>query len=222
MTEVVSSTLGPIVQKLASLAFEEIQLVWGVKDDREKLKNTLEMIQKVLADAEQKQTKEEAVRIWLSKLKDFCYDAEDVVDEFETRALWRRVRSTGHLTLKRKNHEFDNFELIQLWMSNGFIQSSGNNQELEEIGRRYLEELWSRSFFDFVRVDYPFLFFRMHDLIHELSISVGRTESSNVNVDAEDISPTTRHISFPNPSLLPNDELRSRLSKLSRVRTILV
>ncbi|XP_030449118.1 putative disease resistance protein RGA4 [Syzygium oleosum] len=549
MTEVVSSTLGPIVQKLASSAFEEIQLVWGVKDDREKLKNTLEMIQKVLADAEQKQTKEAAVRVWLSKLKDFCYDAEDVVDEFEARALWRPARSTEHLTLKKtlrkkvrylsswmsdfifrfkmahnmkelrkrldeineektrfnlssdvyektivprrethsfvlpsnvigrneekeniikmlirsddgrartiavvsiigmggtgkttiaelvynddrvnkhfdrkvwlsmpvefevtkiirdiikslgdkekydsldalqnclrsivenkrclfvmddvwevnrkdweglrdllggvseeskvimtsrnqsvtsimgtvpplnlanlsledsltlfvkcafdqgqeknhpdlmvigqeivskcggnplavktlgcllyskdrkeweyvrdnemwqlktdilpslrisydlmpsylkqcfafcsifpKNYEFNNFELILLWMSNGFIQSSGNNQELEEIGQQYLEELLSRSFFDVVNEEYAGQSFRMHDLIHELAISVGRTESSNVNARAEDISPTTRHISFARQSLLPDDELRGCLSKLSRVRTFL-
>lgn len=61
------------------------------------------MIHNVLADAEQKQTKEEAVRLWLSKLKTFCCDVEDVLDEFETRALWRQTWSTEHLTLKRKN-----------------------------------------------------------------------------------------------------------------------
>ncbi|KAI6697896.1 hypothetical protein NL676_018015 [Syzygium grande] len=78
MSVVVSRVLKPLVEKLASSAFEECQLVCGVKDDREKIKNTLETIQRVLADAEQKQTKDEAMRIWPSKLKDFCYDAEDV------------------------------------------------------------------------------------------------------------------------------------------------
>ncbi|KAI6696592.1 hypothetical protein NL676_016711 [Syzygium grande] len=370
MTEVVSSILGPLVEKLASSSVEEIQLVWGVKDDREKLKSKLEMIQAVLADAEQKQTKEDAVRLWLSKLKDFCYDAEDVLDEFEARALWRRARSTEHLTLKRKvrylsswpsnfifqfkmahkmkelrtrldeineektkfnlssdvhektivlqretysfvpaskvigrkeekkkiiellirsddggadllegvsegskvivtsrnkliapimgtvprlnwpsfqedsltlfvkyafnpgkeknhpdlmNYQFNNFDLIQLWISSGLIQSSGNNQELEEIGWRYLEELRSRSFFDAVEdvYHYPLLSFRMHDLIYELAISVAQTESSNMKVWTQDISPTTRHISFPNPSGVPKDELSRCLSKLSRVRTII-
>lgn len=102
MTEVVSTILGPLVEKLTSSAVEEIQLICGVKDDREKLKNTLEMIQKVLVDAEQKQTKQEAVRLWLLRLKNWCYDAEDTLDEFEAKALWRRVQSTEHLTLKRK------------------------------------------------------------------------------------------------------------------------
>ncbi|XP_030521933.1 putative disease resistance protein RGA3 [Rhodamnia argentea] len=552
MTDFVSSILGPLVEKLASSVVEEIQLVCGVKADREKLKNTLKMIQQVLADAEQKQIKEPAVRRWLSELKDFCYDVEDVLDEIETRALWRRARLTERLTLRRKvrylsswlsnfifqfemarkmkelgkrldaingektkfnlssnvqektvvprrethsfapasnvigrnrekkmiidlllrgsddggagkiavipilgmggtgkttlsrlvynddrvnkhfedkkvwlsmpvkfevekivrdiikslseeaqcdswsleklqkhlrdllkdkrclfvmddvwemrredwvglrdllggivsegskvivtsqiksiaeimgtvpplhlanlseeaslklfvncafdegqekNHpdlmgiakeivskcggnplavktlgcllysekkknrsdwehvrdseiwqlqtdilpslrisydlmpsylkrcfaycsifpkscEFVNFDLIQLWISNGFIQSSGNNQELEEIGRQYLEELRSRSFFDVVEEDYPAVMFRMHDLIHELAISVAQTESSNMKVRAQDISPTTRHVSFPDPSLLPEDEVSGTLSKLSGVRTI--
>ncbi|XP_030448864.1 putative disease resistance protein RGA3 [Syzygium oleosum] len=547
MTEFVSSILGSLAEKLGSSAVEEIQLVWGVKHDRERLKSKLEMIQKVLADAEHKQTKEAAVRLWLSKLKDFCYDVEDVLDEFEARALWRRARSTEHLTLKRKvrylsswpsnfifqfkmahkmkelrtrldeineekakfnlssdaqdktivplrethsfvtplnvigrkkekeriiellirsgdagagmmaivpiigmggagkttlakfvynddkvnehfkdnkiwlsmpvefelkkiignilesldqkekydslemlqkrlrstiankrylfvmddvwqvskedwekprdllggvsegskvivtsrnesiasimgtvlplklaelsqeysltlfvkyafnpgqeknhpdlmeigkeivskcggnpmavktlgsllysknnrsdweyvrdsemwelqtnilpslrisydlmpsslkrcfaycsifpkNHEFGRFELIQLWISSRFIQSSGNSQEPEEIGRRYLEELRSRSFFDVVLDAYMFQVFRMHDLIYELAISVGQPESSNMKVWTQDISPMTRHISFPNPSGVPKDELSRCLSKLSHVRTII-
>ncbi|KAL3754958.1 hypothetical protein ACJRO7_002097 [Eucalyptus globulus] len=69
MTEFVSSILGTLVKKLTSSAVEEIQLVCDVKDDREKLKNTLEMIQMVLADTKQRQTKEKAVRLWLSRLK---------------------------------------------------------------------------------------------------------------------------------------------------------
>ncbi|KAI6696621.1 hypothetical protein NL676_016740 [Syzygium grande] len=72
MSEVVSSILGPLVEKLASSAVEEIQLNYGIID----------------------------------------------------------------------------IDLIQMWISNGLIQSSGNNQELEEIGRQYFEELCSRSFFD--------------------------------------------------------------------------
>ncbi|KAL3755496.1 hypothetical protein ACJRO7_002534 [Eucalyptus globulus] len=545
MTEVVSSILGPLLEKLASPAIEEIQLLCGIKDDQEKLKRKLEMIQKVLADAEQKQTKE-AVRLWLLKLKNFCYDIEDTLDEFETRALWRRVRLNEHLTLKRKvcylsswlsnfifqfkmahkmkelrkrldginkeqtkfnlssdvhekaivpwrethsfalaskvigrnkekeeiielligsndrrpkmiavipilgmggsgkttlaklvynddrvkkhfdckiwlsmpvqfditkivrdiieslgnkekyekfdmlqnrlrsmvenkrclfimddvrevtqeawdkltkllegvfegskvivtsrnksiasimgtvpphnlanlsqedsltlfveyafvqgqeknhpdlmvigkeivskcrgnpmavkalgsllystknrsdweyvrdsemwqlqieilpslrisydlmpshlkrcfaycsifpkNHKFDSINLIQLWISNGLIQSNGNNQELEEIGQQYLEELMSRSFFDVVEDIDLLLTFKMHDLIYELAISVAQTESSNIKVWTQDISSTTQHISFPDPSGVPKDELSSCLSKLSRVRTIM-
>ncbi|KAI6696619.1 hypothetical protein NL676_016738 [Syzygium grande] len=114
-----------------------------------------------------------------------------------------------------------NFDLIQLWISNGLIQSSGNNRELEEIGWQYLEEQLSRSFFDAVQEYYPFLIFGMHDLIHELAISVAQTESSNMKVFAQDICPMTRHISFPDPSRVPKDVLRSCLGKLSRIHTVM-
>ncbi|KAL3754956.1 hypothetical protein ACJRO7_002095 [Eucalyptus globulus] len=87
MTEFVSSILGILVEKLTSSAVEEIQLVCGIRDDRKKLKNTVEMIQMVLADAKQRQTKEKAMRLWLLRLKNWCYDAEDTLDEFEARAL---------------------------------------------------------------------------------------------------------------------------------------
>ncbi|KAI3409221.1 uncharacterized protein J3R85_019579 [Psidium guajava] len=122
-----------------------------------------------------------------------------------------------------KNYEFNSLELIQLWISNGLIQSSGNNQELEEIGQRYWEELWSRSFFDNVMEDYLFLTFKMHDLIHDLAISVAKTESVNMTVRTrdQDVPPRTRHISFSDPSLLQEDELPGYLERLSGIRTIM-
>ncbi|XP_030512513.2 putative disease resistance protein RGA3 [Rhodamnia argentea] len=548
MTVVVSSILECLLEKLASMAVEEIQLVCGIKNDRKKLESTLVIIQKVLADAEQKQTKQQAVRLWLSKLKDFCYDTEDMLDEFEARALWRRTGSTKHLTLKRKvrylsswisnfsfqfkmahdmkelrkrldgineektqldlssdvhektialrrethsfvlprnvigrnkerkmiidmllrgsddggagtiavipilgmggtgkttltklvynddrvnkhfdlkvwssmpvefdvmeiirdiiqslghhekydglekmqdflrnmvknkrclfvmdgmwnvkredwvglrdllggvsegsavivtsrnksiakfmgtvppvdlanlsledsltlfvkcafdqgqeqnhpdlreiameivsvcggnpmavktlgsllyskekkrsdwehvrdseiwklqtdilpslrisydllpsylkqcfaycsifpkNYEFSNFDVIQLWMWNGLIRTRGTNEELEEIGHQYLEELCSRSFFDVVSEEYPVLLFRMHDLVRELCVSVAQPESFNMEMAAQYISSTARHILFPKPSTLPKDELLDCLSKLSRVRTLM-
>ncbi|KAF7852004.1 hypothetical protein BT93_L1697 [Corymbia citriodora subsp. variegata] len=120
-----------------------------------------------------------------------------------------------------KNYGFLIFEIIQLWISNGFIQSSGNNQDPGKIGRQYLEELISRSFFDVVHDKYPSLLFEMHDLIYELAISVAQTESSNMKVRTQDISQRVRHISFPDLSDVPKDELRGCLSKLNRrIRTI--
>ncbi|KAI6696616.1 hypothetical protein NL676_016735 [Syzygium grande] len=129
-------------------------------------------------------------------------------------------RCFAYCSIFPKNYQFNNLDLIQLWVSGGFIQCSGNSQELEEIGRQYFEELRSRSFFDVVMDEYQLQCFRMHDLIYELAISVAQTESSNMKVWTQDVPPMTRHISFPNPSGVPKDELSCCLSKLSRVRTI--
>lgn len=59
-----------------------MNLVGDVKKQANKLKSNLIDIQSVLEDAERKQVKERAVRVWLDKLKDVCYDMDDVLDEW--------------------------------------------------------------------------------------------------------------------------------------------
>jgi hypothetical protein len=55
----------------------------GVKKQCDKLKSNLLDIQSVLEDADRKQVKDKAVRDWLDKLKDACYDMDDVLDEWK-------------------------------------------------------------------------------------------------------------------------------------------
>ncbi|XP_057999222.1 probable disease resistance protein At4g27220 [Hevea brasiliensis] len=45
-----------------------------------------------------------------------------------------------------KDNIMDDIELVYLWMANGLVQSSNENQELEDIGLRYFKELCSRWF----------------------------------------------------------------------------
>ncbi|KAG5234418.1 disease resistance protein [Salix suchowensis] len=69
---------------------EEVNLVGGVKKQADKLKSNLIDIQSVLEDAERKQVKEKSVRVWLDKLKDVCYDMDDVLDEWSYAILtWK-------------------------------------------------------------------------------------------------------------------------------------
>ncbi|KAF7137878.1 hypothetical protein RHSIM_Rhsim07G0069600 [Rhododendron simsii] len=57
-----------------------------------KWKKMLEQIEAVLADAENKQmTNQEGIRFWLEDLEDLAYDLDDVLDEFATEALRRKV-----------------------------------------------------------------------------------------------------------------------------------
>ncbi|KAL9427050.1 hypothetical protein AB3S75_033772 [Citrus x aurantiifolia] len=51
----------------------------------------LEMIQAVLGDAEDRQTREKSVKTWLDNLQNLAYDVQDVLDEFETEALRREL-----------------------------------------------------------------------------------------------------------------------------------
>ena len=69
--------------KLTTEAYREISRAWGVQSDFQRLNDKLTTVKDVLLDAEEKQANNNQLRNWLQKLKDACYDAEDVLDEFE-------------------------------------------------------------------------------------------------------------------------------------------
>ncbi|XP_026409975.1 putative disease resistance protein RGA3 [Papaver somniferum] len=82
MAEILMSGATGFLKKLVGVVSEDIALAWDVKDDLKKLQSTSEMILTVIADAERRQEKEEVVRLWLRRIKDIAYDADDVIDEF--------------------------------------------------------------------------------------------------------------------------------------------
>ncbi|KAJ6882793.1 disease resistance protein RGA3 isoform X3 [Populus alba x Populus x berolinensis] len=86
--------LSPILEQLTTVVAqqvqEEVNLVGGVQKQVDKLKSNLLAIQSVLEDADRKQVKDKAVRDWADKLKDVCYDMDDVLDEWSTAILrWK-------------------------------------------------------------------------------------------------------------------------------------
>ncbi|KAK3206245.1 hypothetical protein Dsin_020291 [Dipteronia sinensis] len=62
-----------------------------IQADLEKLQTTLMMVHAVLDDAEEKQIRNRLVRAWLDELKSFAYDIDDILDEFATEALRRKL-----------------------------------------------------------------------------------------------------------------------------------
>uniref|UniRef100_A0A7N2LA91 CC-NBS-LRR protein n=2 Tax=Quercus lobata TaxID=97700 RepID=A0A7N2LA91_QUELO len=79
-----------IVGKAGDLVAQEIALIWGVKDEINKLKDTVSTISAVLLDAEAKKHNNE-VKLWLQRLKDPMFDADDLLDEISAEALRREV-----------------------------------------------------------------------------------------------------------------------------------
>uniref|UniRef100_A0A7N2LBQ2 CC-NBS-LRR protein n=1 Tax=Quercus lobata TaxID=97700 RepID=A0A7N2LBQ2_QUELO len=80
-----------IIGIAGNLALSEVALIWGVKDEINKLKETVSTIKAVLMDAEAKQHNSEAIKVWLQRLKDAMFDADDLLDEISTEALQREV-----------------------------------------------------------------------------------------------------------------------------------
>ncbi|KAF9611072.1 hypothetical protein IFM89_026956 [Coptis chinensis] len=66
---------------------QEVRLVVGVREELNNLHTHLTLIKAVLEDAEKKEIHDNAIKVWLGQLKDVMYDAEDVLDEWNTRIL---------------------------------------------------------------------------------------------------------------------------------------
>ncbi|XP_058107274.1 putative disease resistance protein RGA3 [Magnolia sinica] len=81
------SLVSTTVDKLNNILLDEVALLVGVTDEIERLSSTLTLIQAVLTDAETRQVKDKAVKIWLERLKDVSYDLDDLLDEWTTEAL---------------------------------------------------------------------------------------------------------------------------------------
>ncbi|KAH0451706.1 hypothetical protein IEQ34_019005 [Dendrobium chrysotoxum] len=73
------------------LLLDELCLPDEVKKELESLTTDVSMLQAYLRDAAQKQQTYEVVRLWLSKLQDVAYDANDLLDECELEGQRQKV-----------------------------------------------------------------------------------------------------------------------------------
>ncbi|KAF4362798.1 hypothetical protein F8388_022455 [Cannabis sativa] len=105
MADLAYTIAGNVLDKLGSLAYEEVSLAWGMKDDLNKLKLITLALQEVLPDAETKQEERPTLKTWVVELKDTFHDAVDVLDEFECELLRRKVVKQ-YASFGRKVHRF--------------------------------------------------------------------------------------------------------------------
>ncbi|XP_043693316.1 putative disease resistance protein RGA4 [Telopea speciosissima] len=89
---ILSDLATKILEGLDSLLIQEIGLESGeLKQELSKLKNCLSTTNAILLDAEKKGAMNDVVKDWLRKVMDVAYDVEDVLDEFATEALRKKV-----------------------------------------------------------------------------------------------------------------------------------
>ncbi|KAK9290666.1 hypothetical protein L1049_008839 [Liquidambar formosana] len=119
-----------------------------------------------------------------------------------------------------EDSEIERVDLIYLWIAQGLIQPLDENQELEDIGNQYFNELVMRSFFQDLdeMFDSEIHLCKMHDLIHDLAELVSGTEHLNVDFNSKKISEKVRRVTFSEfdffekefpTSLVPANKLRS-------------
>ena len=122
----------------------------------------------------------------------------------------------AYCSLFPKDYEFKSVELIEFWMAHGILQLH-ENQELEDVGNLYIKELWSRSFFQDVDMrNFLYYTFKMHDLVHDLALSIAQGECSIVTKKST-IGGKVHHFSFAHR----DQEITTHLVKLSGVWTII-
>ncbi|KAL6314314.1 hypothetical protein AAG906_019012 [Vitis piasezkii] len=115
-----------------------------------------------------------------------------------------------------KDYEIEKKLVVQLWIAQGYIQSSNdNNEQLEDIGDQYFEELLSRLLLEEVEDD-----FKMHDLIHDLAQSIVGSEILVLRSDVNNIPEEARHVSLfeeinPMIKALKGKPIRTFLCKYS-------
>ncbi|KAJ8643414.1 hypothetical protein MRB53_005162 [Persea americana] len=97
MAEAIISLL---IKKLGSPLLEKFGSTFRVKSELNNLCSTFTAIQAVLKDAEAQQWTSNTIRDWLDKLEDVAHEVRDLLDEFATEDLRRRVEIRNSTTKK--------------------------------------------------------------------------------------------------------------------------
>nr|AFK35311.1 unknown [Medicago truncatula] len=95
-----------LLGKLASYAYEEASLAYGVYKDLQGFKDTLSIVSGVLLDAECKKDQKHGVREWLRQIQNICYDAEDVLDGFNLQDKRKQVVKASRSRRVKVRHFF--------------------------------------------------------------------------------------------------------------------
>ncbi|KAE8678593.1 Leucine-rich repeat containing protein isoform 2 [Hibiscus syriacus] len=127
-------------------------------------------------------------------------------------------RCLAFLSLYKKDEIYNSNEVIQFWMANDLLEHPKQKQEWEDVGDRYLNELQSRCLIQKEKDYGMYCTFKMHDLIHDLTLDVSQKECKTVNSQTELVDRNVRHLSFTDEKLLKVPHLK----KLKNVRTVIV
>ncbi|CAL0314651.1 unnamed protein product [Lupinus luteus] len=125
-----------------------------------------------------------------------------------------------YCSLFPKDYTFSKDKLILLWMAEDLLEQPKPGKTFEEIGYEYFDALVSRLFFKQFSTENDL--FVMHDLIHDLAISVGGKfyVQSEDPRNADEISTETRHLSYTRLTNLISKDL-DVFSRIKSLRTLL-
>ncbi|XP_021717885.1 putative disease resistance protein RGA3 [Chenopodium quinoa] len=114
--------------------------------------------------------------------------------------LWSPLKNCfAYCALFPKDFVFHKLLLMNLWMAEGFIVPTDNeSQSLDEVAEDYFLMLLQRCFFqNIIRNEYgEIIFFRMHDLIHDLAREVAGVKCKVAKLGDRNFSNKIHHLSL--------------------------
>ncbi|KAK4565209.1 hypothetical protein RGQ29_007033 [Quercus rubra] len=117
-----SALVSIAVRNLNAAALKEFGFAWGLGAELDNLKSTMSAIRTVVKYAEEKQWSNDVIKDWLGKLKDVAWDADNVLDEFATEALMRKVeREKGAASQVSRFSSLPNIINFRMKMASKFV-----------------------------------------------------------------------------------------------------
>ena len=118
-----------------------------------------------------------------------------------------------------QDYEIEKQLLLQLRITQGYIQSSNRDKQLEDMGDRYFEESVSRSLLKKVEEDdsNDRLTYKMHDLIHNLAQSILEYE---VLIPRNATSHVSREVSHVSLLEKLNPMIKDRMKKKKKTQKV--
>ncbi|PHT39141.1 hypothetical protein CQW23_22714 [Capsicum baccatum] len=125
----------------------------------------------------------------------------------------------AYCSLYPKDFEIQRFDLVDMWIAQGFIQATTSNRDnVEDVANSYFMDLLRRSFFQETEEHEPFTqFYKMHDLIHDLAKEVADRDFFSITKteDTEVVPDQTLHASclfkIDGSSAFPNSFYRKHM-----------
>ncbi|KAK2639455.1 hypothetical protein Ddye_027250 [Dipteronia dyeriana] len=133
----ISAFLPALLERLTCPELLQFLRQEGLYSKIKKWEKMMLLIQAVLADAEEKQLTNTAVKTWLDDLRDLAYDAEDMLDEFATEAFSRKLKMEQEQQQQQEGEQASkDWKLVPAFFSNWKF-SIRMKSNVKDVTRRF-------------------------------------------------------------------------------------